>query len=36
MSNDLNNLGGIDRKLISLKEKHEVDYWTAPLRVSEN
>lgn len=36
MSDDLNNRGGIDRKLISLKEKHEVEYWTAALGVSKS
>jgi hypothetical protein len=36
MSDDLNNRGGVDRKLISLKEKHEVEYWTEALGVSKD
>lgn len=35
MSDDLNNRGGLDRKLISLKEPHEVEYWTTALGVSK-
>lgn len=35
MSDDLNNRGVHDRSLISLKEKHEVTYWTAALNVSK-
>lgn len=35
MSDDLENRGGIDRKLISLKEPHEVRYWTTALGISK-
>ena len=35
MSDDLNNRSGIDRNLISLKEKHEVDYWTKAMGVTK-
>lgn len=35
LSDDLNNRGGIDRNLISLKEQHEVDYWTTAMGVTK-
>lgn len=35
MSDDLTNRSGTDRKLISLKEPHEVQYWTTALGVSK-
>lgn len=36
MSDNTNIRGGIDRKLISLSQPHEVRYWTETLGVSED
>ena len=35
MADDLENRGAQDRALISLKEAHEVRYWTQVLGVNE-